>query len=101
MAHTIQKRGFNLKPVTYCYNLIEEKAWFIPGFLRILQQMMKENLKEKENLMNVPQFIQSNKHIMDGVLDKQGLCNECGTHTAVVNYNDGNYCNWYCAKKSN
>ena len=41
MAHTIQKRGFALKPVTYCYNLIEEKAWFIPGFLRILQ--CKEN----------------------------------------------------------
>ena len=37
--------------------------------------------------MNVPQFIQSNKHIMDGVYDKQGLCNECGTHKAVVNYN--------------
>ncbi len=49
--------------------------------------------------MNVPQFIQSNKHIMDGVYDKQGLCNECGTHKSTINYNDGNYCNWYCAKK--
>ena len=29
--------------------------------------------------MNVPQFIQSNKHIMDGVYDKQGLCNECNS----------------------
>tara|TARA_Y100001963_G_scaffold33301_1_gene46218 strand:+ start:392 stop:598 length:207 start_codon:yes stop_codon:yes gene_type:complete len=51
------------------------------------------------NVSEVPQFIQSNKHIMDGVLDKQGLCNECGNHKAVVNYNDRNYCNWYCAKK--
>ena len=49
--------------------------------------------------MNVPQFIQSNKHIMDSVYDKQGLCNECGTHQSTINYNDGNYCNWYCAKK--
>ena len=69
------------------------------GFCRSFIQMIKEKLKEKENLMNVPQFIQSNKHIMDGVYDKQGLCNECGTHKATVNYNDGNYCNWYCAKK--
>ena len=62
---------------------------------------MKENLNIKGETMNlgVPQFIQSNKHIMDGVYDKQGLCNECGTHKATVNYNDGNYCNWYCAKK--
>jgi len=49
--------------------------------------------------MNVPQFIQSNKHIMDGVYDKQGLCNECGEHKATVNYENRNYCNWYCAKK--
>ena len=51
--------------------------------------------------MNVPQFIQSNKHIMDGVYDKQGLCNECGKHTAIVHYENRNYCNWYCAKKGN
>jgi len=49
--------------------------------------------------MNVPQFIQSNQHIMDGVYDKQNLCNECGTHKSTINYNDRNYCNWYCAKK--
>ena len=54
---------------------------------------------KKENLMNVPQFIQSNNHIMDGVYDKQNLCNECGTHKSTINYNDRNYCNWYCAKK--
>ena len=62
---------------------------------------MKENLNIKgENMsLGVPQFIQSNKHIMDGVYDKQGLCNECGNHKATVHYNDRNYCNWYCAKK--
>ena len=49
--------------------------------------------------LGVPQFIQSNKHIMNGVYDKQGLCNECGIHKATVKYNDSNYCNWYCAKK--
>jgi len=61
--------------------------------------------------MNVPQFIQSNKHIMDvsylvtvpgildGVLNSQGLCNKCGEHKAVVYYENRNYCNWYCAKK--
>ena len=53
MAHTIQKRGFNLKPVTYCYNLIYEKAWFIPGFCRILQSKMNKKLKEKENKMSM------------------------------------------------
>ena len=37
--------------------------------------------------------------ILDGVLNSQGLCNVSGEHKAVVNYNDGNYCNWYCAKK--
>ena len=36
---------------------------------------------------------------MDGVYDKQGLCNGCGNHKAVIKYNDSNYCNWYCAKK--
>ena len=57
------------------------------------------NIKGETMSLGVPQFIQSNKHIMDGVYDKQGLCNECGTHKATVNYNNGNYCNWYCAKK--
>ena len=39
--------------------------------------------------------------ILDGVLNSQGLCNECGEHKATVNYNDGNFCTWYCAKKGN
>ena len=37
--------------------------------------------------------------ILDGVLNSQGLCNECGKHKAVVHYENRNYCNWYCAKK--
>ena len=57
-------------------------------------------IKKGENMsLGVPQFIQSNKHIMDSVYDKQGLCNECGLHKATVKYKDSNYCNWYCAKK--
>ena len=51
--------------------------------------------------MNVPHFLQSNKHIMEIVYNKQGLCYECGNHKSVVNYNNGNYCTWYCAKKDN
>ena len=62
MAHTIQKRGFTLKPVTYCYNLIEEKAWFIPGFLRILQGKTNDRIKQnkgkqKNGFNNRRQFI--------------------------------------------
>jgi len=37
--------------------------------------------------------------ILDGVLNSQGLCNECGKHKAIVHYQSRNYCNWYCAKK--
>ena len=51
--------------------------------------------------MNVPQFLQSNKYIMEIVYNKQGLCSECGKHKAMVNYKDNEYCNWYCAKKGN
>ena len=39
--------------------------------------------------------------ILDGVLNSQGLCNECGTHKATVTYKNRNFCNWYCAKKGN
>ena len=60
---------------------------------------MRENLNIKGDLMIVPQFIQTNKHIMDSVYDKQCLCNECGQHKATVHYQSRNYCNWYCAKK--
>ena len=31
--------------------------------------------------------------------DSKKLCNECETHKSTINYNDKNYCNWYCAKK--
>ena len=37
--------------------------------------------------------------ILDGVLNSQGLCNECGKHKATVYYENRNFCNWYCAKK--
>tara|TARA_B110000977_G_C10700631_1_gene347231 strand:- start:5 stop:223 length:219 start_codon:yes stop_codon:yes gene_type:complete len=28
-------------------------------------------------------------------------CQKCKKTTAVVNYNGGKYCNWYCAKNAN
>ena len=50
--------------------------------------------------MNVSYLVTVPK-ILDGVLNSQGLCNECGKHKATVNYKNRNYCTWYCAKKEN
>jgi len=44
-------------------------------------------------------YLVSVPKILDGVLNSQGLCNECGKLPSKVNYKNRNYCTWYCAKK--
>ena len=39
--------------------------------------------------------------LMNDWVNQVSKCDKCGTHTAKVNYNDGNFCTWYCAKKGN
>ena len=74
MENKIQKRGFNLKPVTNCYNLIHKNACLIAQIF-VYYSMIKgdKNMNDK--------------------------CNKCKEHSSVITYKDKNYCTWYCAKK--
>ena len=52
MVTKIQKTRFNLKPVTYCYNLIHKKACFSPQNVVAYSMIKKENIKG-EKVMNL------------------------------------------------
>ena len=61
MAQQIQKRRFNLKPVTYCYNLIQEKACFSPQNVVAYSMIGKGNITKGEKsmvLMNGSDYIE-------------------------------------------
>ena len=60
--------------VTYCYNLIEEKACLLQAFF-VSYSMVKKDKKMSDK------------------------CSKCGKIPAKIEYKNKNYCTWYCAKK--
>ena len=74
MVTKIQKRGFNLKPVTNCYNLIHKNACLIAQIF-----VYYSMIKGEKNMIN--------------------KCDKRNEHSSVITYKEKNYCTWYCAKK--
>ena len=70
MVTKIQKRWFNLKPVTNCYNLIEEKACLLQAFSVYYSMIRNDNKGEKVMNLETKKILMNDCSAMD--LDSVG-----------------------------